>query len=153
MTRRVRASVRSAAGRVRASVRSASRRVHATVRGGDRRSTGSVSLEFALALPAFLLVVVAFLHTVGFARDLIVVQVAAREGARAAATSRDDVAVRAVVREALDGRPADIVVAPRDRRAGDVVRVEVAVRTTLPVGPRSVRGTAVARVEPIVDAP
>ncbi|MBW3662902.1 MAG: pilus assembly protein [Actinobacteria bacterium] len=118
-----------------------------------RREGGSVSLEFALALPAFFLIVLAFLHTVGFARDLVVVQVAAREGARAAAVSRDDATVRAAVDAAVDGRAARISISPRQRSTGDLVRVEVILPTRLPVGPPTVTGTAVARVEAIVDAP
>ena len=118
-----------------------------------RREGGSISLEFALALPAFFLMVLAFLHTVAFARDLVVVQVAAREGARAAAVTRDDAEVHAAVEAAVDGRGARISVSPRQRSTGDLVRVEVVLPTRLPVGPSTVTGSAVARVEAIVDAP
>jgi len=118
-----------------------------------QREGGSISLEFGLALPAFFLMVLAFLHTVGFARDLVVVQVAAREGARAAAVTRDDAAVHAVVDAAVDGRGARISVSPRQRSTGDLVRVEVVLPTRLPVGPSTVTGSSVARVEAIVDAP
>ena len=109
-----------------------------------------MSLEYALAVPALFLLVLLVLHAAVLGRDALLVQSAAREGARVAATTRSDTAVRSAVQRALDGRRATVRVAPRTRTAGDLVRVEVALRSRAGRGTVILRGQAATVVEPSV---
>lgn len=110
-----------------------------------------MSLEYALAVPALFLLVLLVLHAAVLGRDVLLVQSAAREGARVAATTTSDAAVRSAVQRALDGRHATVRVAPRARTAGDLVRVEVALRSRAGRGTVVLRGHAATVVEPSVD--
>lgn len=111
---------------------------------------GSSSLEFALTVPVLFVLVVVVLHSAVFVRDAVLVQHAAHEGARVAATTTSDRAVRAAVTAALDGRVGEVTITPSPRRAGDTVVVVVVHHSVAgPVGV-DVRGRAATRVEPVV---
>lgn len=112
---------------------------------------GTVSLELALAVPALFLLVLLVLHAAVLGRDAVLVQAAARDGARVAATTTSDPAVRSAVTEALDGRAATVTVVPAARRPGHVVRVTVTLRSRAGRGGTELRGVAAAVVEPGVD--
>lgn len=103
-----------------------------------------------MGIAVVLLLVLLLLAVLGFARDLLLVQEAARAGARAAATTTSDAEVVRTARDAADGTPVSVTVTPRSRRAGDIAEVEV--RWSATIGPlhRTVRARAVARVEPVV---
>ena len=60
-------------------------------------SRGSASVEFALVLPLVLVVGLALLQVALFAKDQLILQEAARAGARQAAVSQDAGSVRAAV--------------------------------------------------------
>ena len=114
------------------------------VRASER---GVVALEFALALPLVALLVVGVLSLVAVVRTTLVVQEAARVGARLAAVHADDApVVRGVV--AVAGPDAVVQVGPR--RVGEVVTVDVRVQQELLGAERSVAGRAAAMVEPVV---
>jgi hypothetical protein len=79
-------------------------------REGARRDahdeSGSQTIEFALVVPAALLLLVLILHAGVMAADLVAAQGLAREAARAAAVS-DDGAARAVTHSAAGRRPVE----------------------------------------------
>lgn len=115
----------------------------------DRRSeAGSVSLEYGLAVPVLFLLILVVFHAAVVGRDALLVQHAARHGARTAATTTDDRAVRAAVRDAMDGRAAEVTIGPSRRRSGGVVHVTVTYRSQAGVGDTVLTGSAVASVEP-----
>src|SRR5256885_67391 len=62
--------------------------------GRRSNARGSASVEFALVLPLVLVVGLALLQVALFAKDQLVLQEAARAGARQAAVSHDDGSVR-----------------------------------------------------------
>lgn len=109
---------------------------------------GTVSLELALAVPALFLLVLLVLHAAVLGRDAVLVQAAARDGARVAATTTSDAAVRTAVVGSLDGRDARVTVAPAVRRPGQIVRVTVTLRSRAGRGRTELRGVAAAVVEP-----
>lgn len=113
-----------------------------------RGQRGSLSLEFALTVPALFLVLLVVGHLIVFARDALAVQTAAREGARVAATSSGEDGVRRAVAAALDGRQARVVVTPRDRQVGELVRVTVILESAAGPGGTTVAGSAASVVEP-----
>jgi TadE-like protein len=84
-------------------------------------------VEFALVLPLLLLLVLATLEVALLVKDQIVVQGAARAGAREAAVSTDDAQVRQAVLDAapgVDGSRVDVVVDRGGQGPGEVsVRV------------------------------
>jgi hypothetical protein len=102
----------------------------------------------AAVIPLLLVVTLAMIGLVGIARDQVLAQGAAREGAREAALGSDQARVESAARAALPGgRAAEVTVAP----AGvGRVRVEVDLPVRLPFGARAVtvRAVAVAAVEP-----
>jgi Flp pilus assembly protein TadG len=117
--------------------------------GGRRgRQAGSATVELAAAIPLLVAVTLAMVGLLGVARDQILVQGAAREGAREAAISGDPLRAAAAARAALPGdRMARVAVGD----AGPArVRVRVELRARLPFGVPLVplRATAVAAVEP-----
>lgn len=114
----------------------------------DRRDAGAVSLEFALTVPALFLLVLLVLHAAVLGRDAVLVQAAARDGARVAATTTDDGAVRSTVTEALEGRTAAVSITPPVRRPGQIVRVTVTLRSRAGRAGTDLRGVAAAVVEP-----
>lgn len=98
-----------------------------------RSARGSVAVEFAVLLP-LAAVVAMFLVQVGLvAAGQLVVQHAAREGARAAAVWNDDARARDAALSAgrLDPERATVEVAPASREIG--APVTVTVRYRLPV--------------------
>jgi Flp pilus assembly protein TadG len=115
--------------------------------GPTRCDRGSLSLELALAVPALFLLLMLVMHAAVLARDALLVQSAAREGARVAATTVDDRLVRAAVVGALDGRAAEISVTER-RAPGQLVRVEVRYRSTAGRMRPTLTAGATSTVEP-----
>jgi hypothetical protein len=109
---------------------------------------GSATVELAAAIPLLVAVTLAMVGVLGLARDQVLAQGAAREGAREAAIGGDAARASAAARAALPhGRPARVTVAT----AGpDRVRVLVELPVRLPFGvrPPAVRATAVAAREP-----
>ena len=113
-----------------------------------RPDAGSVTVELAAAIPLLVAVTLAMVGILGLARDQVLAQGAAREGAREAAIGGDDARASAAARAALPpGRAVNvtvIVVGPRR------VRVSVELPVGLPFGARPVviKATAVAAREP-----
>ena len=116
-----------------------------------RHERGSATVEFALVLPLALALLLALVQIGILARDRMVLEHAARAGAREAAVTLDPGRVRAAVLEAGPtlGEATDVTVA-RTGSVGDAVSVRVvsdrSIRVPL-VGwlfPRSVEMTAVA---------
>lgn len=96
-------------------------------------------------MPLVALVMVAVLQVGAVVRQALVVQEAARLGARTAATS-GDAAVTTVVHAVVDG--AHVAVRPRSRGPGDVVTVTVTVAVRVGGLATDVRGRAATLVEP-----
>jgi hypothetical protein len=121
-----------------------------------RRSTdedGFLSLEWVLTVPVMLLLAALVVAAGYLVRDVLLLQEAARVGARTASTTAGQQAVRAAVHDAAPelGGGLAVAVAPLSRRPGD--HVEVVVTTTRRYGPLSHRLVArsTARVEPILE--
>lgn len=100
-------------------------------RRGSHRERGSQTLEFALTIPAVVLLLVLVLHAGLLGVDLVAAQGMAREAARTAAVD-DDAAVQSAARAAAGRRPVRVTLTPPGgtRRPGDVVtaRLELASR-------------------------
>jgi TadE-like protein len=111
-------------------------------------AAGSATVELAAAVPLLVAVTLAMISLLGLARDQVLAQGAAREGAREAAIGGDHTRAAAAARAALPpGRAVRVVVEP----AGpDRVRFSVELPVPLPFGVRPVttRATAVAAREP-----
>ena len=88
---------------------------------------GTAAVEFALVLPLVLLVILALVQVGVFARDRVLVEAAARAGARAAALADDPAAVAAAAQAAAPGLDADTlaIVTARSGTRGDPVTVSV----------------------------
>jgi Flp pilus assembly protein TadG len=88
---------------------------------------GSAAVEFALVLPLLLVVGLALLQVGLLAKDQLLVQEAARAGARQAAVSADDASVRDAVEEAAAGlEPSMLAVSiARDASPDGPVTVDV----------------------------
>lgn len=93
----------------------------------DRRQTGSAVVEFALVLPLVLVVALSFVQVGLLVRDRLLIEAAARAGARAAAVEADGDAVRAAALAAApDLDPARIgVEIVRHGTQGDPVTVSI----------------------------
>lgn len=91
---------------------------------------GSQTIEFALVLPAVLVLLVLVLHAGVMAADLVAAQGLAREAARAAAVS-DDGTARAMARGAAGRRPVEVTFAPASgaRAPGDLVTARLRLRS------------------------
>jgi Flp pilus assembly protein TadG len=92
------------------------------------RESGSAAVEFALVLPVVLVVALALVQVGLLARDRLLVEAAARAGARTAAVEADDVAIRAAALAAapdLDPSVSTVAVA-RTGTQGDPVTVSIA---------------------------
>ena len=99
-------------------------------RGSER---GSAVVELALVLPVLFLILLAVVQVGLLARDRLLVQEAARAGARAASVSLEDGDVRATMLRAapgLDPARLDITVT-REGGQGTVVTVEVEYRARI----------------------
>ena len=93
----------------------------------DRRERGSAVVEFALLLPIVLLVLLAVVQVGVLGRDRLVLEQAARAGARIAAVDASDTAAEDSVRaaaSALDGERLSVSV-EREGSRGSAVRVTV----------------------------
>jgi len=91
------------------------------------RESGSAAVEFALVLPIVLVMALALVQVGLLARDRLLVEAAARAGARAAAVEADDAAIRAAALAAapdLDPSVSTVGVA-RTGTQGDPVTVSV----------------------------
>jgi hypothetical protein len=112
-----------------------------------------------MVLPVLALLMMALLEVASITRDVLLAHEAARAGARAAATSTGAGPVVSAAREAAPEVDLETSVVPVARSDGDVARVTVTVRRRGIGAPASiritavptVRATAVARVEPVVD--
>ena len=94
---------------------------------GRRREDGSVVVEFALLLPILFLVLLAAVQVGLLARDQLLLTQASRAGAREAAVTLDDAAIRDAALSAAPGLdPTRLVVGVvREGTQGDPVTVEV----------------------------
>lgn len=112
------------------------------------RATGSATVELAAAIPLLVAVTLAMVGVLGLARDQVLAQGAAREGAREAAIGGSEIRASAAARAALPpGRAARVTVTAA---GSDRVRVLVELPVGLPFGgsPVVIRATAVAAREP-----
>ena len=111
-------------------------------------AAGSATVELAAAIPLLVAVTLAMVGVLGLARDQVLAQGAAREGAREAAIGGDQTRASAAARAALPpGRAARVTVTAA---GADRVRVLVELPVRLPFGgsPVVIRATAVAAREP-----
>jgi hypothetical protein len=113
----------------------------------ERRERGSATVELAAAVPMLAAITLALVGVVALASDQVMVQGAAREGAREAAVSGDPARAVAAARAALPAgwRATVRVTHPTPGR----VRVEVRLPARLAPGPGvTLAAAAVAAVEP-----
>jgi hypothetical protein len=115
---------------------------------------GFLSLEWVMTLPVVAILAALVLAAGFLVRDVLVLQEAARVGARVASTTAGDQAVSLAVQDAApelaDGR-LTVRVAPPLRRSGDQVEVEVVAHRRYGPLSQRLRARSVARVEPILD--
>jgi Flp pilus assembly protein TadG len=93
----------------------------------DRSHAGSAVVEFALVLPLLLVVALSLVQVGLLVRDRLLVEAAARAGARTAAVEADEGAVRAAAFAAapdLDPSLAEVAIA-RQGAQGDPVTVSI----------------------------
>ena len=104
----------------------------APTRRGER---GAASVEFAAVLPLVLISLLLVVQVALIVAEQLVVQHAAREGAREAAVWNDDARARDATLRAgnLDSARASIDVSPSDRPVGSPVKVTVRYRVPLVV--------------------
>ena len=92
-----------------------------------RSERGTAAVEFALVLPLVLVVALALVQTGLLVRDRLLVEAAARAGARAAAVQEDPAAIRSAALAAapsLDGAAVDLAVT-RSNVRGEPVTVSL----------------------------
>ena len=92
-----------------------------------RSERGTAAVEFALVLPLVLVVALALVQTGLLVRDRLLVEAAARAGARAAAIQEDPAAIRSAALAAapsLDGAAVDLAVT-RNNVRGEPVTVSL----------------------------
>jgi hypothetical protein len=120
----------------------------AAPRATPAQQRGSATVELAAVIPLLVVLTLAMVGIVGVARDQVLAQGAAREGAREASLGGDRARTVSAARAALpSGRAARVTIAS----AGDGrTRVEVELPVQLPFGAPAVtvRAAAVAAVEP-----
>jgi Flp pilus assembly protein TadG len=92
------------------------------------RETGTAAVEFALVLPIVLLVVLALVQTGLLVRDRLLVEAAARAGARAAAVADDGSAIRSAAVAAAPSLDEGALSVSVDRAGSRGAPVTVAVR-------------------------
>jgi Flp pilus assembly protein TadG len=90
-------------------------------------------VEFALTVPLLLLVAIALVQIAVVGRDRLVVEHAARAGARAAAVDADDAAVRSAVADAAAGLDASGLGITISRGGGFGAPVVVSVGYDVPI--------------------
>ena len=117
------------------------------IRHRGEGESGVVSLELALAIPLLFLLLLVVFHAATLGRDALLVQDAARQGARVAATTADRSDVVAAVTEAVDGRQVTVSISGA-RRPGGLVTVAVTMASKAGRGGTTVTGEAAAAVEP-----
>lgn len=117
------------------------------MRARRSRESGASTVEFAASLPLLAAFTIALCGGVLLARDAVLAQGAAREGARAAAVGGDLSLAAPAARAALPaGRKATVVAG---RSGPDRIRVEVGLRLPLPYAHHvPITASAVAAVEP-----
>ena len=86
------------------------------------RDRGQATVEFALTLPVWCLLLTSLVQVAVLARDRLAVQHAAREGARAAVLADDIGAAGPAARTAVDLSPLDVDARAAPRDATVVVR-------------------------------
>ncbi len=126
-------------------------------RGGPARARdgehGFLSLEWVLSVPVVVLLAALIVAAGYLIRDVLLLQEAARVGARVASTTTGDQAVTHAVHDAAPELRGglNVSVIPRLRQPGD--HVEVRVATTRRYGPLSHRllARSSARVEPVLE--
>jgi Flp pilus assembly protein TadG len=93
----------------------------------DPRQAGSAVVEFALVLPLVLLLALSLVQVGLLVRDRLLIEAAARAGARAAAVEADEVAVRAAALAAAPDLDPTLVALEIARQGtqGDPVAVSV----------------------------
>ncbi|HEY2959118.1 MAG TPA: TadE family type IV pilus minor pilin [Actinomycetota bacterium] len=113
-----------------------------------RDGRGSATVELAAAIPLLVVVTLAMVGVIVVARDAVLAQGAAREGAREAALGGDQARAAAAARAAVPaGRTVRVSVTPLP--SGLVrVRVVLAARVLPGAAAVTVRAAAVAAVEP-----
>ncbi len=113
-----------------------------------------LSLEWVLTIPV-VVVIASLVVCAGFiVRDVLVLQEAARVGARVASTTSGDLPVRWAVNDAapeLADGPLSVRVSPPQRASGDQVQVEVVAERRYGPLTQQLRARSTARVEPVVD--
>lgn len=99
------------------------------------KERGSASVEFAAVLPLVLIALLLVVQVALVVAEQLVVQHAAREGAREAAVWNDDARARDAALRAgdLDSDRATVEVSPSDREVGTPVTVTVRYRVPLVV--------------------
>jgi Flp pilus assembly protein TadG len=108
---------------------------------------GSATVELAAAIPLLVAVTLAMVGLLALARDQVLIQGAAREGAREAAIGGDQARAVAAARAALpSGRAVRVAVTTGSDRV--VVQVQLPVRLPFGVPLVTLRATAVAAPEP-----
>lgn len=106
-----------------------------------------VSLELALVVPVIFALLLLIAHGAVLARDALLVQGAAREAARVAASTGDNARARVAAREAVDGRRISVGISGSGR-PGELVRVTVTMASAAGRGQTTVTATATAMAEP-----
>jgi hypothetical protein len=108
---------------------------------------GSATVELAAAIPLLVAVTLAMVGLLALARDQVLIQGAAREGAREAAIGGDQARAVAAARAALpSGRAVRVAVTTGSDRV--VVQVQLPVRLPFGVPLVTLSATAVAAPEP-----
>jgi Flp pilus assembly protein TadG len=94
---------------------------------GPRAESGSAAVEFALVLPLVLIVVLGLVQVGLVVRDRLLIETAARAGARSAALQDDDTEARAAALAAAPGLDPTLVTVDIARigTRGDPVTVEI----------------------------
>lgn len=90
----------------------------------SERDRGQAAVEFAIALPLVVVLVLGIVQVVIVARDQIVVELAAREGARAAAVAADPASAAAAAVRAVTTLPVDVSTASTAARVSVTVRYD-----------------------------
>ena len=117
-----------------------------------RRDRGQATVEFALALPLVAMLVLGIVQLVVVARDQLAVELAAREGARAAAVAADPASAGSAAAErSVDLTPIEVSVSESDGRVTVTVRYLSATNVPLiglAIGDVEVAATVTMRREP-----